>query len=154
MMCIRSACAVQHTEKEKISLSFRGRALMRKTGLACIQTRIPGAATMYTLGIENRCGYAEHFLCRPAPSIINQSIPPCLPACLSRAEINSKMKRCILSCQSPYCGLQRPESKSYFIIITARGVMRCVFVHRPACQPVTWPAGGLLLLRLGNKVSV
>lgn len=61
------------------------------------------------------------------------------------------MKRCILSCECPYCGLQRPESQSYFLI-TARGVMHCLFVHRRLSQSVGQP--GAPLPGLGNKVSV
>lgn len=74
---------------------------------------------------------------------------------LPAAEINSKMKRCILSCERPYCGLPSttgrvPGAQGYF---TARGVMRWL-ICPPPCQPVSSPAGLLCLDRLGNKVFV
>lgn len=137
MLC----CAVQRT---KISLSFRACALTRETGLACTCPNTECRAQV-RMGMRKEVWVREDFSVQTSP---HQSA---LPA----AEINSKMKRCILSCECPYCGLPSttgrvPGAQGYF---TARGVMRWL-ICPPPCQPVSSPAGLLCLDRLGNKVFV
>lgn len=83
MMCIRSAVLCS-THKKKISLSFRGRALMRETGLAWCTRTNAGCWHHVHIGHGKQVWVQEPFLCRPAPSSsINSALPASLPACLS-----------------------------------------------------------------------
>lgn len=146
MMCIRSAVLCS-THKEDWSFVSRARINERDgVGVYKPEYRVLPPCTHWALKIG--VGTQSTF-CADQPH--HQSIPPCpasLPACLfvmSRDQQQDETVHTFVSVSILWSTTARVQELLYYYYRPRSNALR---ICPPPCQPVTWPAGGLLSPRL------